>query len=612
MQLLNKKTIYFLSNKLNYSKSSYYSKLYNQTFLNRNNYKINMTTRKLLWLLLLCLIVPTLNCLYYNSTTLIELNLLVNNTPINITLLYDPKGSLFSLVVLLISANVIQFSSEYIKDDKFKDRFSYIVILFVISMNFLIYIPHFIILLLGWDGLGIVSFILVIYYQNPKSLAAGLITALTNRIGDALLLLSIALTLNQGHWNIINIYNTQFISLQTGIIIIAAITKRAQIPFSSWLPAAIAAPTPVSALVHSSTLVTAGVFLSIRFYPILAQISWFNKFLLIMATLTIIIAGLRAITECDIKKIIALSTLSQLGIIITSLGLGLPQLAYFHILIHALFKALLFICAGLIIHSHQHNQDLRWIGNIRKNMPVTLTCITIANIALCGLPYLTGFYSKDLILETICINITNSFTYSLIIFSIGFTSFYSFRFIIAVLWRPKNAVSYNCIEEPTQITKPIITITIASVVIGRLTSWIYPQSSILVSISALEKFCPLLIISLGILSRYIIGCQKFAIFHQKLHFISCLIWFITPLSSQFILKQPLILAKNSLSVIDQSWLELLRTLGLNNLINKINMKLTKWNPSPIRYLIYRVRLTFIFVIMINYLDRLKKSYHWRW
>nr|QLY89742.1 NADH dehydrogenase subunit 5 [Lumbriculus variegatus] len=515
-----------------------------------------MTTSKLLWLLLLCLMVPTLNCLYYNSTTLMELNLLVNNTPMNMTLLYDPKGSLFSLVVLLISANVMQFSSEYMKDDKFKDRFSYMVILFVMSMNFLIYIPHFIMLLLGWDGLGIVSFILVIYYQNPKSLAAGLITALTNRIGDALLLLSIALTLNQGHWNIINMYNTQFMSLQTGMIIIAAMTKSAQIPFSSWLPAAMAAPTPVSALVHSSTLVTAGVFLSIRFYPMLAQISWFNKFLLIMATLTMMMAGLSAMTECDMKKIIALSTLSQLGMMMTSLGLGLPQLAYFHMLMHALFKALLFICAGLMIHSHQHNQDLRWMGNMSKNMPVTLTCITIANMALCGLPYLTGFYSKDLILETMCMNITNSFTYSLIMFSIGFTSFYSFRFMMAVLWSPKNAVSYNCMEEPTQITKPMMTMTMASVVMGSLTSWMYPQSSMLVSISALEKFCPLLMISLGMLSSYIIGCQKFAMLHQKLHFMSCLMWFMTPLSSQFMLKQPLMLAKNSLSVIDQSWLEL--------------------------------------------------------
>lgn len=140
---------------------------------------------------------------------------------------------------------------------------------------------------------------------------------------------------------------------------VAAMTKRAQIPFSSWLPAAIAAPTPVSALVHSSTLVTAGVFLLIRFYPFLRSAPLFHFILLFSAISTILIAGIRATTECDIKKIIALSTLSQLGVIMARLGLGIPALALFHIITHALFKALLFICAGGLIGSHLHGQDLR-------------------------------------------------------------------------------------------------------------------------------------------------------------------------------------------------------------------------------------------------------------
>jgi NADH-ubiquinone oxidoreductase chain 5 len=140
---------------------------------------------------------------------------------------------------------------------------------------------------------------------------------------------------------------------------LAAITKRAQIPFSRWLPAAMAAPTPVSALVHSSTLVTAGVFLLIRFYPFLRSTTWFNQLLLLIAVTTTTMAGLRAITECDIKKIIALSTLRQLGIIIAAIGLGMVTLAYFHIVTHALFKALLFICAGTLINRHIHSQDLR-------------------------------------------------------------------------------------------------------------------------------------------------------------------------------------------------------------------------------------------------------------
>ena len=142
-------------------------------------------------------------------------------------------------------------------------------------------------------------------------------------------------------------------------ILIAAITKSAQIPFSSWLPAAMAAPTPVSALVHSSTLVTAGVFLLIRFHYFLSTVPIFNVLLLFVAVTTILIAGISATTECDIKKIIALSTLSQLGMIMTSLGLGIPNFALFHIITHAIFKALLFICAGEIIAIHAHAQELR-------------------------------------------------------------------------------------------------------------------------------------------------------------------------------------------------------------------------------------------------------------
>ncbi len=223
------------------------------------------------------------------------------------------------------------------------------------------------------------------------------------------------------------------LSIQVIAITIAAITKRAQIPFSRWLPAAMAAPTPVSALVHSSTLVTAGVFLLIRFYPFLHTVKLFNTILLLFAVSTILIAGLRATTECDIKKIIALSTLSQLGIIITSLGLNMPQLAYFHMLTHALFKALLFVCAGRFINSHLHSQDLRWMGNLTTQMPVATSCITLANLALCGFPFIAGFYSKDLIIES-AVNIQNNlFLVSLSLFSIGLTSFYSLRFSLVVI-----------------------------------------------------------------------------------------------------------------------------------------------------------------------------------
>ena len=187
------------------------------------------------------------------------------------------------------------------------------------------------------------------------------------------------------------------------LVVLAAMTKRAQIPFSAWLPAAMAAPTPVSALVHSSTLVTAGVYLLIRFRPRLGgRVA--EGGLLVLARLTIFMAGLGANFETDLKKIIALSTLSQLGVIITILSLGWAELAFFHLLAHALFKALLFIRAGSIIHSVGDYQDIRVIGRLVSYMPLRVIMINLANLALCGTPFLAGFYSKDLILEVAFMN----------------------------------------------------------------------------------------------------------------------------------------------------------------------------------------------------------------
>jgi NADH-ubiquinone oxidoreductase chain 5 len=210
------------------------------------------------------------------------------------------------------------------------------------------------------------------------------------------------------------------------LMIFAAITKRAQIPFSSWLPAAIAAPTPVSALVHSSTLVTAGVYLLIRFNVLLIDTLEIN-ILLLISGLTIFIAGLGANFEFDLKKIIALSTLSQLGLIIRVLCLGLRKLAFFHLLTHALFKALLFICAGAIIHNISNSQDIRDMGILSNYLPFTLVCLNVANLALCGFPFLAGFFSKDLILEIVLISNLNFITFFLFFFSTGLTVRYSLR-----------------------------------------------------------------------------------------------------------------------------------------------------------------------------------------
>merc|ERR1712012_464485 len=253
------------------------------------------------------------------------------------------------------------------------------------------------------------------------------------------------------------------------LIIISACTKRAQIPFSAWLPAAIAAPTPVSALVHSSTLVTAGVYLLIRINLIIIEIN-IRKFLGTLGILTIIIAGITAIVEIDIKKVIALSTLRQLGIIIIILGIGNPVLSFFHLISHAFFKAILFICAGLIIHRIKDYQDIRKIGFNYLNINLSVSIIIIANIRLCGLPFLSGFYSKDLIIEII-IKGKNIFLFFMLILGTSLTVIYSCRlnFLISLNFIKTESL-YNIRENANLIILGIFFLAPISVTGGLIIS----------------------------------------------------------------------------------------------------------------------------------------------
>jgi len=304
---------------------------------------------------------------------------------------------MFLRFVRLISSVVLFYRGGYIGGCRDFNRFIYLVIGFVGAIGMLIIRPNLVRILLGWDGLGLISYALVIFYQNEKSANAGILTVLSNRVGDAAILIAIALLFIKGRWRFVFLIENKVSSLLGGFIILACITKRAQIPFSAWLPAAIAAPTPVSALVHSSTLVTAGVYLLIRFRPILGEDLQVGLFFL--AGLTMFIAGLGANFEIDLKKIIALSTLSQLGVIICVLSIGKTDLAFFHLLTHALFKALLFMCAGSIIHRVNGYQDIRMMGGIVNFIPIRVSAMNLSNLSLCGFPFLAGFYSKDLLLE---------------------------------------------------------------------------------------------------------------------------------------------------------------------------------------------------------------------
>ena len=486
----------------------------------------------------------------------------LNSSSVIFTLVFDWIRLLFLGFVFLISRRVLYYRGRYIAGDKRFNRFIYLVLAFVFSISIMVIRPNLIRILLGWDGLGLVSYALVIYYHNEKSANAGMLTVLSNRVGDVAILVSIGLIRKVGGWNfyVYGLYIDREWAIFKFMLMLAAITKRAQIPFSAWLPAAMAAPTPVSALVHSSTLVTAGVYLIIRFSSALEG-SEAQRMLLIISCLTMFIAGLGANFEYDLKKIIALSTLSQLGVILRILALGFPNLAFFHLLSHALFKALLFICAGVIIHRVGDYQDIRHIGGLVNYMPLRVSYIRIANIALCGFPFLAGFYSKDLILEVAFIRWINFISLLLFVLATGLTVMYTARLIYYRIRGDFNLSSLNNVRDYDQIIVNSITMLgLGAIFGGAILSWLVFPDPTIICLRGFIKSLVLIIRILGGRIGYIFNIIRrvyklISLNNYKFIVIAGSIWFIPFLSSlkirEISLKKGLSLQK----VGDKGWYE---------------------------------------------------------
>ena len=554
-------------------------------------------------------------CLLYDYVFFFEYDLLsFNSLWIRIVILIDWISLLFLSLVTFISSLVIFYRIEYISGDKFINRFIILVLLFVLSMVILIISPNLIRVLLGWDGLGLVSYCLVIYFQNIKSYNAGMLTALSNRIGDVLILLSISWILNFGSWNYIfylDLIKIDFdINLIGVLIVFAAITKRAQIPFSAWLPAAIAAPTPVSALVHSSTLVTAGVYLLIRFNDLIKD-EKISQILLLLGGLTIFMAGVGANLEFDLKKIIALSTLSQLGLIIRILSIGFASLAFFHLLTHAIFKALLFICAGVVIHSIKNFQDIRYMGGLINQLPITIVYFNVANLALCGAPFLAGFYSKDLILEVCLFNPINIISFFLYFFSTGLTVCYSFRLIYYVIYRNYRSWNYHSLFDSSYIiTFGISGLLFMSLIGGRILRWlIFPTPLIVILSPFLKIFTPITCLlggGLGYLLTVINFYKRVSFKNNLVIWFLGSIWFLPYISTIGVVKKPLVLRNNYIKSIDLGWLEELGGQKINYNLNRASQFLQIIQNNNLKiYLITFFLWIFIYLILsIIYLNSL--------
>nr|ACJ69412.1 NADH dehydrogenase subunit 5 [Aphelocheirus ellipsoideus] len=503
----------------------------------------------------------------------------INSCSVVMTFIFDWMSLLFSSCVLLISSMVTLYSGSYMSSDINQKRFLILVLMFVFSMFMMIISPNLVSILIGWDGLGLVSYCLVIYFQNFKSYNAGMLTILTNRIGDVAILLSIAWMLNLGSWSYIyytSMWENWMIYLLV-LLVFAGFTKSAQIPFSSWLPAAMAAPTPVSALVHSSTLVTAGVYLLIRFSDLFLNINCY--LLMLISVLTMFMSGLGASFEFDLKKIIALSTLSQLGLMMSVLFLGFPVLAFFHLLTHAFFKALLFLCAGLMIHVMSDSQDIRHMGCVVNYLPFTCMCFCISSLSLCGFPFMSGFYSKDFVLKTFVMGGYNLFIYILFLISVGLTVSYSFRLIYYCMSDSNNMFVCQSYFEDIKMNFSMIFMTVMAVISGSIFMWtIFPAPNLIMMPFSL-KIVPFVFVMIGSwlgyeLSFYSLNVYLLSLKYYLFSYFSGSMWFMPKFSTYMMYNPGLYISCSFSYTVDMGWGESvfsMYSLSFSSLLSKLNI-----------------------------------------
>ena len=514
----------------------------------------------------------------------------MNRVSLNIYIYLDWMSLIFIFTVLLISSIIMFYCIEYIGHDIYNNRFFFLVFMFILSILLMILSPNIVRILLGWDGLGLVSYCLVIYYHNYSSYNSGILTVLLNRIGDVMLIIRIRIIFNFGTWNFLNLNFSNFLILF--MVIIGAFTKSAQFPFSSWLPMAIAAPTPVSSLVHSSTLVTAGVYLLIRFNYLIIINRFIIFYIFITGLLTILISGFSANYEYDIKKIIAYSTLSQLGLIIIIYGFKNYELTYFHLIIHAIFKSIIFICSGIIIHCGINVQDIRCFGKLKDLIPLTSIIFMISNFRLCGLPFISGFYSKDQILEYIFIGNLNFIIYLLLLLRTGLTVSYRIRILYYLISRNFNFYPIFIIKDNKLMNLSILILIGLSVLFGSIMNWILFMNIELIYLLNYEKLIIIFICFIFYYFGLIYYFYKDYKYMYKIKYFFGKIWFLYFLNLFYIC--PFNFGKFYLLMFDKGWSE----FYFKNSIFKNIVLLNIYSKNLSNNYLIIILLSFIFLIII--------------